>query len=129
VEFHLYDIKKEWVHIHDPKKLWELVNPVAFGIYPELKDMTAIGFTLGEHENFPSYALKQEYARPSTNYPSTIGIENLVLAGDWLKTSYPAALMEKAVITGREAANHILLKDNVRQAEVVVTNSHGPGLI
>jgi hypothetical protein len=35
----------------------------------------------------------------------------------------------QAVITGREAANHILLKDNVRQAELVVTNSHGPGLI
>jgi hypothetical protein len=39
------------------------VNPVAFEIYPELKDMNAIGFTLGEHENFPSYAFKQEFAR------------------------------------------------------------------
>ena len=50
-------------------------------------------------------------------------------AGDWLHTTYPSALMERAVSTGREAANHILLADGVCQAPMTVTASRGPGFI
>jgi uncharacterized protein with NAD-binding domain and iron-sulfur cluster len=37
--------------------------------------------------------------------------------------------MEKAVSSGREAANSILLAEGVRQAVLKVTNNRGPGLI
>ena len=49
--------------------------------------------------------------------------------GDWVKTDYPSALMERAVSTGREAANLALYADDVRAAVVVETSKHGPGLI
>jgi len=80
-------------------------------------------------------------------------LPNMYLAGDWIKTAYPAALMERAVTTGenlvtnshleikislifeffffkgREAANEALLKDNVRQAPMTVLSTKGPGLM
>jgi len=37
--------------------------------------------------------------------------------------------MERAVSTGRQAANHVLLKHGVRQAPLKVTSSHGPGIL
>ena len=57
----------------------------------------------------------------------TCGLANTFLAGDWIKTRYPACLMERAVTTGREAANKVLLRDHVRQASMTVLNSKGPG--
>jgi uncharacterized protein with NAD-binding domain and iron-sulfur cluster len=63
--------------------------------------------------------------RPYTD--SLNSLNNVYLAGDWIRTKYVAQLMEKAVTTGREAANNILLKDNVRQATIKVTSSKGPG--
>jgi len=36
--------------------------------------------------------------------------------------------MERAVSTGREAANEVLLKDGVQQAPMLVVNKNGPGL-
>jgi isorenieratene synthase len=119
----------EWVKIKDPKVMWEKVSPTAYEIYPELKDMKILGYTMGQHENFPSYAAKQESFRPDAGYAYKEGIQNLALAGDWLKTSYPSALMERAVATGREAANYILLQDGIRQVPMKVTNAHGPGII
>jgi isorenieratene synthase len=127
IEFHMYTIKKEWVGISDPLLLWKLASPVAFEIYPELEQMETVGFTLGEHYNFPSYAKGLESVRPKTGEAYTLGLKNLALAGDWIKTDYPSALMERATITGREAANHILFMDNVRQAPLVVANNYGPG--
>jgi hypothetical protein len=36
--------------------------------------------------------------------------------------------MERAVATGREAANVVLLEEGVRQVPVPVTSNYGPGL-
>ena len=63
--------------------------------------------------------------RPYTD--SLDPLKNVYVAGDWIRTTYVAQLMEKAVTTGREAANNILLKDNVCQATIKVTSSNGPG--
>ena len=51
-----------------------------------------------------------------------------VLAGDWINTQFPSALMERAVSTGRLAANEVLLKDHVRQVPLLVVNPKGPGI-
>ena len=40
-----------------------------------------------------------------------------------------SALMERAVATGREAANVALLKDDVRQVDLPHLRRKGPGLI
>ena len=84
---------------------------------------------VNSYENFPSFKKGLQQFRPNATYPSECGIPNLSFAGDWLKTSYPSALMERAVSTGREAANHVLLSDHVRQASFKVCPSHGPGII
>ena len=49
------------------------------------------------------------------------------LAENCIKTTYPAYLMARAVTTGREAANEVLLRDHVRQASMTVINSKSPG--
>jgi uncharacterized protein with NAD-binding domain and iron-sulfur cluster len=57
------------------------------------------------------------------------GVENLQFAGDWLSTPHqPTALMERSIVTGKKAANEILYKDGVREAEIIAMTSHGPGL-
>ena len=63
IEYHMYNIKNDWVQIRDPKEMWSKISPTAFEIYPELKDMPVLGFTIGQHDNFPSYAAKQEAYR------------------------------------------------------------------
>lgn len=55
-------------------------------------------------------------------------LKNIYLAGDWKRTDYPAALMERAVSTEREAANQILLLDKVKQVPIFVVNKKGRGI-
>ena len=78
-------------------------------------------------ENFSSFQKGLLKFRPTTRSLSDNGLNNAYLAGDWIKTDYPSALMERAVSTGREAANEILLKDNVQQVQMLVVNKQGPG--
>ena len=77
---------------------------------------------MNSYENFASFELGLYLYRPKTDTFSSFGLNNLYSAGDWIKTDYPVALMERAVTTGREAANHALLKDHVRQVEMTVVN-------
>jgi isorenieratene synthase len=97
-------------------------------VLSELKDAKVMDKVIGTYHNFTSYDVGQGTIRPISEFPSTSGIKNLFFAGDWVKTDYPSALMERAVATGREAANHILLNDNVRQVPIKVASSLGPGL-
>jgi isorenieratene synthase len=78
-------------------------------------------------ENFSSFQKGLLKFRPTTRSLNDNGLNNAYLAGDWIKTDYPSALMERAVSTGREAANEILLKDNVQQVPMLVVNKQGPG--
>ena len=57
------------------------------------------------------------------------GFANLVLAGDWVHTDHPTALMERAVATGRHAANSILASDGLREVPVPAAKKKGPGLL
>ena len=66
--------------------------------------------------------------RPKTDTCDQANLNNFYLAGDWIQTDYPSALMERAVSTGREAANQVFLRDNVRQASLKVVNLKGPGV-
>lgn len=43
--------------------------------------------------------------------------------------AYPSFIMERAVSTGREAANFVLLDSGVRQVTLKVLAGKGPGLI
>ena len=105
------------------------LKPTVLELMPELADARVIDFTVGRYHDFTSFEVGQGSIRPRSGFPIEAGLTNLCFAGDWLHTDYPSALMERAVSTGREAANHVLLADTVRQASLTVTASKGPGFI
>ncbi|XP_030848106.1 uncharacterized protein LOC115926827 [Strongylocentrotus purpuratus] len=128
IEFHLYawsygDVKDEDV--------WDTVSPTVREIYPEIfvEDFKRLGQFVHSGTNFASFPSSLEHIRPTVTFPSECGVTNLNFAGDWLHTDYPSALMERAVSTGRIAANQVLLSDHVRQVPMLVASNYGPGYI
>jgi isorenieratene synthase len=126
IEFHFY-ADPEVAGLPEDK-VWDKVRPIVLQVLPELKDAKVLDTVIGTYHNFTSYDVGQGTIRPGSDFPNTIGINNLFFAGDWVRTEYPSALMERAVATGRESANHILLKDGVKQVPIKVASSLGPGL-
>lgn len=127
IEFHLY-ANPMWAGIED-KDVWPMIRPIALEILPELEEAKALAYTVGSHHNFTSFEVGQGLYRPTVQAAEENGLENLFLAGDWVHTDFPTALMERAVVTGRQAANSICSRDGVRGAKITATSSHGPGII
>lgn len=127
LEYHLYTTP-EFVGMA-PDAIWQTIRPLALRVHPELEAAKALDFALGTYDNFSSFGVGEGRQRPTPILPRTLGLKNLTLAGDWIALSYPNALMERSVTTGREAANRILLDDGVRQALVYAAKSRGPGLV
>ncbi|XP_006820129.1 carotenoid phi-ring synthase-like [Saccoglossus kowalevskii] len=128
MEFHLYTWKYGPV---SDSEVWGIISPTAMEIFPEIieKNFKILAVNVFSYENFPSFQAGSNRHRPMSHFAKSCGISNLMLAGDWLRTSYPSALMERAVSTGREAANHILLSDHVKQVPLLVASSLGPGIL
>ena len=126
-EFHLYNTP-EFSGL-GPDAIWQSIKSQAVRALPELASAEPLDYTLGSHENFSAFGVGQGVNRPNPATARQLGIKNLGLAGDWVALPYPNALMERAVSTGRESANSILLDDNVQQVEVLAAKSNGPGLI
>ncbi|XP_033112363.1 uncharacterized protein LOC117113187 [Anneissia japonica] len=128
LEFHLYT----WSYgdINDDE-VWDLIRPTVKEIYPDIieQDFKVLAYHVQTAEDFPSFEINTHQFRPTATYPNECELPNLSLAGDWLTTEFPSALMERAVSTGRQAANHILLSEGVRQANIVSINLDGPGII
>ena len=126
-EFHLYNTPQ--FAGMAPDAIWNIIKPQALNVLPELANANALDYALGSHENFSAFGVGQGLHRPTPQTARTSGIVNMGLAGDWVALPYPNALMERAVSTGREAANSILLDDGVRQVEISAAKSTGPGLV
>ncbi len=127
LELHLYDTP-DLVGL-SKEQVWDKVKDTFIELEPTLKDANVRGLVLGRHHDFTSYETGQTAARPAPDAAAGIGVDNLAFAGDWVKTDYPSALMERAVATGREAANVALLKDDVRQVDVPHLRTRGPGIL
>lgn len=128
LEFHLYADEK-WGTASD-LDAWRAAEPIMSELYPELRGARLIDFTVGSYHDFTSFETGQGLLRPSADTPfMEYQLKGLAFAGDWVATQYPSALMERAVSTGREAANHFLLADRVRQAALTATARSGPGLL
>lgn len=137
LEFHLYTWEggyekeggfEEGEEVH---ALWEYLKPTVCGhLLPEMceRNFTLVDGSLAHYDDFPSFKKGLFKYRPRAQTPRELGMKRLAFAGDWLSTSFPSALMERAVATGREAANVVLLEEGVRQVPVPVTSNHGPGL-
>lgn len=123
IELHLYSLDPPYSTAGDDE-LWPLVSPLVLEVLPELAGARVLGRTVGNYENFTSFARGQAAVRPDVSTPARDGVAGLFLAGDWVACASPSALMERSVLTGRLAANEILVGDGVRE----VGHSHVSGL-
>jgi isorenieratene synthase len=130
LEFHCYTWTSYFNRSVSDSEVWDLISPTVKDIFPEIfeRNFKVLDYHVNSFENFASYEKGLLKYRPASNYLEKNGLLGIYLAGDWIKTDYPVALMEKAVSTGREAANHILLKDQVKQVPLLVVNKKGPGI-
>ncbi|KAI3652454.1 hypothetical protein MP228_002779 [Amoeboaphelidium protococcarum] len=130
IEYHLYTLPEQYRNFTDEREMYRVIQFRAEEILPQLKHVNAIGYTMTVGHDFPQFDAAFDLIRPTSDTPSKYGMKNFHWAGDWLATpEYPTSLMERAITTGREAANLVLLHDNVRQAPIIATTNHGPGLI
>lgn len=125
-EFHLYSIDPELEAVADDR-VWEAISPVVTQVVPELAGHRVLGSTVGNHHDFTSFATGQGKRRPSVTGLSRHGITNLLCAGDWVHADTPSALMERAVLTGRLAANAIRDANGVREVGYEFVSTSGPG--
>jgi isorenieratene synthase len=125
IEFHLYALEDDLATLPDDA-VWDRVRPTALEVVPELADAKVLGSTVGTYEDFTSFATGQGRLRPFPRTPATDGLANLLFAGDWVQASVPSALMERAVLTGRLAANECLLADGVRESAYSHVSPLGP---
>ena len=126
IEFHFY--ADETIAGLPREQVWDHVKPLVTEVLPELADATLLDFTMGTYSNFTSFDVGQGRVRPSPDSPTKMGCSNLLYAGDWVHTPFPSALMECAAVTGRIAANHVLLAEGVRQVPIIACSKRGPGL-
>lgn len=132
IEYHLYNAPKNPALMKPnltAEDAWAAIREESDLALPELKGANTLAMTLGSFENFTSYEVGQATARPDALSARAVGIANLGLAGDWIRTPYPSALMERSVCTGRECANAILSEDNVRKVMLRVPREKGPGVL
>ncbi|MCL6422513.1 FAD-dependent oxidoreductase [Brachybacterium sp. JHP9] len=100
VELHAYAIDPAG----DPAALKaELVRQL-HRLHPELRGARALHEEWLVHDDCPLIGLAPWAERPTVPTPDP----RLVLAGDWLRTDEPVALMERAALTGVRAANALL---------------------
>jgi isorenieratene synthase len=125
LELHLYALDEPFAGADDDE-LWRLVRPLVLEVLPELDTARVLGRTVGSYENFTSFAAGQAATRPFPATPASDGVEGLFLAGDWVAAPVPSALMERAVLTGRLAANEVLVRDGVREAGYSHVSGRGP---
>ena len=125
IELHLYAIDSELADAPDDQ-VWPIVRPLLLDVVPELVDAAVLGSTVGTYENFSSFAAGLAAHRPFPATPASDGVAGLFLAGDWIAAPVPSALMERAVLTGRLAANEILVTDGVRESGYSHVSPLGP---
>jgi len=81
-------------------------------LYPETRDARIVEDRFLLRDDCPSFAPGSRGTRPGVHTPHA----NVALAGDFVRTEIPCALMERAATTGIEAANHLLGRWDVREA-------------
>ncbi len=115
IEFHLYTWSKYFPKDTPDDKVWELISPTVQRIYPEIftQNFQVLFYHVNSLENFSSFQKNLLQFRPHSGSLADNGLMNAYLAGDWIKTDYPSALMERAVSTGNSNVLQKNLKSKV----------------
>lgn len=82
---------------------------------PELRDARVLYENLQLRRDFTAFHCNLDSDRPAT----VTSIDNLYLAGDWVKLPVPAMLMEGAFTSGLLSANAILTSNGLREEAVL----------
>lgn len=110
VEVHAYAVPQNYSEAQVKKELKSRLHE----LYPETKSARILDERFLFKQDCPAFKPGFSATRPEVK---TV-MEGLMLAGDFVKTPFPSALMEKATATGFMAANYLLERWNVRGEEI-----------
>ena len=79
------------------------------GLWPEFADLEVLDVDAHRYTNAPGFDPGFHARRPGV----VTDARGLRLAGDWVATDVPSALMERAALTGVLAANDVLREEGV----------------
>ncbi|GBF81551.1 FAD-dependent oxidoreductase [Aphanothece sacrum] len=119
VELHAYCYKE--IKFPTQEMLLNTFEQELYEIVPELTQTNLLHRELVNQKNFSGYPPNSYNNRPETNTE----IDNLLLAGDWVKMPFPCGLMERAVSSGLLAANQILQQEGLQRRELLTVNPEG----
>ena len=119
VELHAYAIAPEDVRPDEVIK--ETMFKELHYMFPETKDTTILYDVYMQQQNFTRWAPGDHAKRPVSETP----LDNLFLAGDWVKVDAPVFLMEAAVFTGRLATNAICRKEALKPTPLPIVPMDG----
>jgi isorenieratene synthase len=123
IELHAYAVEAE--NVIDEEEIKRIMLEELDELIPELKDAGIVYDVYTMQQNFPRWAPGDHAGRPGVETP----IENLFLAGDFVRLDVPANLMEAAVMTGRLAANRVLVGEGLRENPIPAVDLVGPLVI
>ena len=119
VELHAYAIAPE--DVRPDAVIRETMLKELHDMFPETKDARILYDVYMQQQNFTRWAPGDHMNRPESETP----LENLFLAGDWVKVDAPVFLMEAAVFTGRLAVNAICRKEGIKPAPLPIVPMDG----
>jgi len=119
VELHAYCYKEK--DFPTQEALLATFEQELYEIVPELQGATVLHRELVNQKNFSGYPPNSYVNRPET----ATRIDNLMLAGDWVKMPFPCGLMERAVSSGLLAANEILYREGLQRRSLLSVNPEG----
>ncbi len=119
IELHAYAIAPEDVGPDEHIKKTMLGELHA--MFPETVDARILHDVYMRQQNFTRWAPSDHARRPLSETP----LDNLFLAGDWVKVDAPVFLMEAAVFTGRLAVNAICRKEGLEPTPLPIVPMDG----
>jgi isorenieratene synthase len=123
IELHAYAVEPE--NVLSEAEIKRIMREELDLLIPELKGAAIVYDIYTMQQNFPRWAPGDHAGRPGVATP----IQNLFLAGDFLRLDVPANLMEAATMTGRMAANHVLVAEQLQENPIHSVSLVGPLVI
>lgn len=117
VELHAYAVPEDL----EESKIRDVLLNRLYDVYPELRGVSTIEDRYLWRQDCPAFPPGTYATRPTVDTP----FKGLALAGDFIRTPFPSALMERAVASGFMAANHLLEDWNVRPEPIFSVRQKG----